>query len=381
MIITKTKIVSNSNVAQYAWRRLAQFQNIDFTTKLICDLHQLDSKQKSNARKQAEHIKYCLTQAKEYYDSSEVVSLATKPVLLYYCTMSLALAEVLLKQTGNSRLSALRANHNCHGLALNLASEPNTTESLEVAASKIVAKSQTGSQGQPKGTFEVWRRSAREYPLGGYLTEVHGKTTSERFETLFSPSNAPPPYLARKGINLHDCMTNLPYMADTLRRWGSRLEMVRATVSRNHIVASDEVSTTIIIHPTSADLLDAFGSLCKLHSEYTNILNITEPPSGCIIEWNQNTDLAFSLPHSTCINSKDVYFTCSPDNLGEFGYIYLALHMLGNFARYYPDFWIKHIENNSPLANASDDLCNNVLTRLPLLTLSELSRQYQVLEK
>ena len=67
--------------------------------------------------------------------------------------------------------------------------------------------------------------------------------------------------------------------------------------------------------------------------------------------------------------------------MGEFGYLYIALHISGNFARYYPDIWLKHIEKNSPLAMAIDELCNHAFDRLPLLILSELFRVYHVLEK
>lgn len=156
--------------------------------------------------------------------------------------------------------------------------------------------------------------------------------------------------------------------------------MVKAKVSRTWTPALNKSAVSIIVHPSSAELLDAFGNLCKLSLSYVNALQITELPSGYILEWEASGDY-MCLPHSTCINSEDTYFTCSSENLGEFGYIYLSLHMLGNYARYYPDQWMKHIEAYSPLASVADDLCRNAMTRLPLLSLSELSRAYHVIEK
>lgn len=385
MIINAVTKIIGSEAAQYSWRSLAQFQNIEFTTNVICTLHKLGEKQKSNAKKQAEQIKYCLIQAKEYYDASKGASLATRPVLLYYCTMSLALAEVLLKQNGDSRLAVLRANHNCHGLTLNISSEPSALESLTDASSKLIAKPQIGPQGLAKGTFEVWRKSAREYPLAGYSKEYQDGGHTSSFRAFFTPENIAPPPLKSKGINLHDCLVNLPCMSDALSRWGSNLNMVRATIKGETYSSENKRLLTVIIHPTSPDLFEAFGRLCKIQPDVVNNLVVTELSSYSSLSYIFAFDLiagqTISFPHAISINSEDVYFSCTNENLGEFGYMYLALHILGNFARYYPDYWMKHIEMNSPLANAADDLCNHSLTRLPLLTLSELSRKYHVVQK
>jgi hypothetical protein len=380
MLIQSVSKINETDVENYAWRRLGQFQNIEFTAQLICRLHKLEKKHLPNAKKQAEQIKFCLTQAREYFEASKLVTLATKPVQQYYCIMSLALAEVLLKQTADSRLSALRASHNCHGLAFSLTADPSTNDSLADALVKMHAKPQLGSRGLPKGTFEVWRRSAREYPLGGYFTEMHGEASTTGFRVIFGPEDTPPPPLENKGVNLHQCLTNLPYMADAMARWGVQLRMVKAKVSRSWTPASNKSSTRIIIHPSSAELLNAFGNLCKLSPNQVNAFRITELPSGYILEMEDSNDY-MCLPHSTCINSEDTYFTCSTENLGEFGYLYISLHILGNYARYYPDQWMKHIEAYSPLASVVDDLCLNAITRLPLLSLSELSRVYHVIEK
>jgi hypothetical protein len=62
----------------------------------------------------------------------------------------------------------------------------------------------------------------------------------------------------------------------------------------------------------------------------------------------------------------------------EFGYIYLALYILGNYARYYPDKWLADVEKNSPLALAVDEFIHVVEQRLALLTYGELARTYFV---
>ena len=63
--------------------------------------------------------------------------------------------------------------------------------------------------------------------------------------------------------------------------------------------------------------------------------------------------------------------------LNEFGWYYLALFIVGNYARYYPDRWIVDV-GNTPLALAIDELLRTAVIRVPLLALSEMSRSYLV---
>jgi hypothetical protein len=69
-----------------------------------------------------------------------------------------------------------------------------------------------------------------------------------------------------------------------------------------------------------------------------------------------------------------------PDHscLNEFGFIYVALFIAGNYARYYPDFWIHDVEENTQLGMAIEEFLGVVERRVGLLTLSELSQTYYV---
>jgi hypothetical protein len=66
--------------------------------------------------------------------------------------------------------------------------------------------------------------------------------------------------------------------------------------------------------------------------------------------------------------------------LNEFGYLYVALFIAGNYARYYPDRWVLDVENSTPLALATEELIRVADSRLPWLALSELERKYYVEE-
>ena len=384
MIITATRKIPNQEVADFAWNRIAQFHNLNYTTEVLIKLHNLPKKHHSNAKKQSEQIRYCLLQAREYFDSAKAVSLATRPVLLYYCVMSLALAEILLKQDAESRLEKLRESHGAHGLSLLISSDPLPSDTFEEAASKLSANVQIGANKSPKGTFEVWRRSAREYPVAGNVQTLVSGGTLSSFSSLLIPADKEMSMPSSNKISLLDCVTNLPYLADVLGRWGSELQMIRSKVVR--IVDQNNAGALpvlqITVHPSKSHLIDQFGNLVKAHSWLVNYIDIHEFPSGYVLSLRElNAPYHMELPHAVCISDEDVFFSCGDNQLGEFGNLYVSLNILGNFARYYPDKWMPNIEKNSAFANVVEELCANAFKRLPLLTLSELSRTYHVLEK
>ncbi|WP_207180587.1 YaaC family protein [Methylobacterium indicum] len=118
MIITKHTTVRNKDIKRYAWSELRKFHNVRYTSDCHINLLSVPHKFKKFADKQASHIRYSLIQAREYAVAAETATLATRPVLLYYSCMSLALAEILMKQAGDSSLDKARSEHNHHGLSL-----------------------------------------------------------------------------------------------------------------------------------------------------------------------------------------------------------------------------------------------------------------------
>jgi hypothetical protein len=116
IIINSTRRAPSRDIGPFAWSGLRRFLNETLASEMIQALHQPDKKQRSNVRKQARHVRYCLMQAREYADAAERASLVTRPTLYYYSAMCLALAETLLKQGGMTSLDAARQKHSHHGL-------------------------------------------------------------------------------------------------------------------------------------------------------------------------------------------------------------------------------------------------------------------------
>jgi hypothetical protein len=109
-------------------------------------------------------------------------------------------------------------------------------------------------------------------------------------------------------------------------------------------------------------------------------LEFREMPSGGIIQWSDTleTTMRLRLPNGTMWTADEVRFWPCEQPLNEFGFMYVALYIVGNYARYFPDLWMRDVERNSPLALAVEELLAMTARRMPLLSLSELSRIYFV---
>lgn len=85
-----------------------------------------------------------------------------------------------------------------------------------------------------------------------------------------------------------------------------------------------------------------------------------------------------SFPQSSMLSKDEVRFFATNHPLNEFGLFYVALYIAGNYARYFPDKWMRDIDCASPLALAVEELLVQAAQRVPLLALSELTRNYLV---
>lgn len=382
MLISDCSIYRTTDPASYAWSRLKHYQNIEAVTQEIIRLHRLPDKHKANAKRQATQLRQCLLQANEYFEAARSVSLATRPVLLYYSIMSLALCEVLFKQSADSRLEKLRERHGCHGLQLAIPSTIDPTASLAEAASSLRARPQTAPDGTARGTFEVWRRSSREYPMCGEytLTAMNGIGTTTGYRTLMIGEDKEPDAIPATGYSLLDVLSGLPQMVEYFGVHGCPVQVVRATCRMREQGNSAGGEISIIVHPASHRLLEEFSHQVSARPNSAHLIDIAELHSGYFIKLPLNQSWEIHFPWATSVTKGETWFSCRRQQLNEFGLIYVALHIAGNFARYYPDRWLAHIEASSPLALAIDKLTEVAFDRAPLLILGELARSFFISE-
>ena len=157
--------------------------------------------------------------------------------------------------------------------------------------------------------------------------------------------------------------------------------LIRARCKRVHLVDNTH-QITITVHPNRPETLEQFYSNVMFSPISFEKTHISEMPSGLIIRVDipENSPNYFKLPLGISYNMDDVYFCADHPPLTEFGFFYLALFILGAYARYYPDKWIRDIETASPLSIGAEILICQFDQRVPLLALSEMTRELLVVE-
>lgn len=318
MIISNAARVRASNLRDYCWSHLRDFHNVAYCRDLLIRLHKIPLKHKKNAEKQAEQIRFCLSQAKEYFDASQAVSISTKPVLLYYSIMHLALAEILFKQSGDSSLDRARHEHRHHGLSEKISNSNKHDASLKEAATALGAKPMI-KLNKRIGTFELWHRTARELPIIGKWENVF--TGQHAFRAVLSGVDERLPLVTNSGLTLLDCFRNLPCMITYLNRHGIVSNLIRATC-RVIEQQNKEYQIVIIIHPDNKNSLDLFYSNIKFAAAAFDRIQIEERSSGIILRIQSSAEAPafFHMPLGTCESIEFVHFCCNHVPLNELGF-------------------------------------------------------------
>lgn len=252
------------------------------------ELQSVPQKHARNVRKQAEQIRYCLIQAAEYFAAAETVSLATKPLLLYYGTMSLALAEILFKQDGGSSLDIARGQNAHHGLTLRVERRPNLLKNLSESALALGARPLIREGNSRFGTFELWHRSSRETPCCGLVKNLlDNGGTNEGTNVLMVAADERLPAIPDEGLSLLDCFRALPGMIGSLAHCGVSTELVRVRL-RVHNQGDNSSSFQILIQPTAQELLERFLPLVKFKEYTMEQVLVRDLPNSLIVDVNSS---------------------------------------------------------------------------------------------
>ncbi len=236
--------------------------------------------------------------------------MATKPNLLYYCAMSLAFAELLLKQTGDASLDRAREKHRHHGLTLSVCG--TKSDSLVEQAAALVAKP-VSADGRRIGTFEQWHKSARDLPLAGKVTELTLLGTyRERFQAIASPKDEQLHAIPKNGISLLDCLKYLPDMANFLAANQITPDIIRGRVSlqyQNSHGVHNNTTLTFIVNPGPNRLIDEFFNNWVCHPSEVNYIECTDIVDGGIITVTCDPTYPIndmSIPSGSMWNSQEV---------------------------------------------------------------------------
>ena len=381
MQLVSSTLVTEGDVGAYAWSALRVFRNVEHTAAAIASAHGFEHKDRQNIKKQARQIRDCLIQAEEYARAAEAVSSATRPTLQYYSMMMLATAEVLFKGTGEVSLDRARGQHRHHGLTFVAPSAPQGTHT----AADLRAKPVSFGAADRRGTFALWHRHSRLDPMCGetVINLANGGQLTKRSQILLLATDEPPSELDDDGVTLLDCLKHIPGLGASLSLMGARPLFARATLSAQRI--EGKTDTTIAnFHPSDAAVLQRIYGIVK--SSDPDALTTFDYPSGRVYRHTrQNVEAdgepsLLTMPNGVTIGSHTYFWPYGDDEakLNYFGWLYVTAFILGSYARYYPDLWMRDIEAASYLAGAADAFFRIAAEHGPLATYSALSRVYQV---
>jgi len=186
-----------------------------------------------------------------------------------------------------------------------------------------------------------------------------------------------------QGITLIDCMRSHPECARSISQFGVNTTAVRAITSREQSELTKTVSSSIFIQPAAPDILEACYGQILFGASAVNTLNISEFRSGMGIRWSTSENdpqIPIHLPVATQSRVGEFFMQTDVQYLNEFGILYVGLYILGNYARYYPDYWMNDVDSSSALALAAHDFVDVAEDRAPLLALGEFERRHLVLD-
>jgi YaaC-like Protein len=389
VIITKLRVADQTDLTRKVWAGLRTFHNVERVATILLDeiANKNHSKSvKQNVKKQAEQIRYCLLQAREYYDASLAVSMATKPVLLYYSLMNLALAQILFTQSGDSSLDRAREQHRHHGLLFKFDGNRLSSDNLRDAASKLAAQRATRDTGEPFGTFELWLRSCRDTQICAQTTRTLIGNNLIRMEVIAEPPDHRPEIQFER-MSLLECIQRLPTMQSFCLENGVGSNILRTTAVRYLDQPNRTGRFEIRIHPVDEVVFRRFIEYLRIKPDCVDRVSFLDLVNGGLLTFTESFmvdqwfPLSMSFPPAQIVFDDEILFWDQPQSLNEFGFFYVALFICGSYARYFPDRWMKDIEVDAPIVQSIEEIVHLAEQRVPLLTLSVLERNVVILRR
>lgn len=303
-------------------------------------------------------------------------------MLLYYSLMNLAIAEILLKQSGDSSLDRAREQHRHHGLSFSLNPISGKDMVIEKTLGQLTAELARKSNGEHYGTFALWLRSARGAPMIAKVIDHSSGSRLSSYRAVGLPVDDVFDAKITK-ISLADCIGRLPALYTFCNTVNVQSQFMRCQIEGTTNADAKSGRFALAIHPGDQAVYEATIAQIKVRSDCIPAMQYDDHGhfGTMIYQHSQDFPMMFRLPLS-CNIYTDECMLCAPDPVtNEFGYYYLSLYMCGNYARYYPDHWIRDMASSSFLSTAVNEVMHTAQERVPLLALSEFERAYNVLDR
>jgi hypothetical protein len=375
------KKLNLGNLGTEVWASLRNFRDASYCEELIRSRHNLGAKEHTdNIRKQSSQAGQCLRQAEEYFGAARVVGPATKPNLLYYGMVSLALATVLLNRTGEYSLDKLRTKiPHRHGFDL------VGFSTLDPAGSPIAVLEQICCK-PSAGLFPIWYEALSPDPVVGKITKILPGNLSNVGLRLLSPGNKLAPFasISGKSLSAIQLLRQIPDMLLFLADTGVAPDVFWADISlETNEIAKSYHLTVAAHHVSSPELADRLIRQIRLVGDSPDKISIRQQGNSFLADIRTT----FPPPEGFEISMPEAGRTLEgqtllwdepplPEAVAHYGLMF-CLSML---VRYYPDQWIRLLDRGHRGANFLLYFVDLAERKFPLLTLNELTQKFHCLE-
>lgn len=355
-----------------SWRRLFEYANIELAIERISVIHgkPKDDSERRNYEKQAQQVRACLLQAKEYFDVATTSSLVTQPNHLYYGSVALSNACMLIRGDGKKSLDFLRKDkiNAHHGLIFKIPSNIKSSEILENSRVEI----------KMHGHFQNWYTTLPKTQDIYSLTRTVGQSsTMSRYTHTGAFNIGNIDALAGKKVTLMSLIKKIPDVVGDLMRYNIPVDFFRG---EHEVRVTDEFNANIrehsfIIHasPSEEVLLDMLEEFV-CNDAVNFCYNIGENKTSGIVTCKPgNGERPFSFPDCRkTLDHKTIFFK-EVDDRPEVVDLYLIIYALSMLSRYYPDIWMSFIESRCKEVAIIECLMNIMSLKLPTLMLSQIA--------
>lgn len=368
--------IVSDDIERETWRRLHEYANIDLATDYLTSRHGApkDQQEKRNRKKQAEQTRFCLLQAKEYFDAARLSSLYTSPNHLYYGLVALTSAQMLLLGDGTSSLDYRRQDpaNGHHGLRFttgcNASSARHGLTILDSSYAEVLRS----------GHFVSW------YSHLPSRMDIYAQVTAEMKEGTFVDSRVFGGYEMAKSAAMIgrrrtalELLRCLPDLAQDFNRY--RMPVSAARSSQEVRVRHDAPTRHLwtfhqIFDRTSPEkLLERF----QVPPRFAEYLHARATASGslmaveAVIPDLEGFEIRYPESRDTMDHETITYFdSIDTHELVDSFVIAFQLSML---SRYYPDLWVGCIESHCKASKLIDRAVETLIKKAPLLALSLIS--------
>ncbi len=366
--------ITCENTYEESWRRLLEYANIELAVEAIEEIHGAPpSGNYYNYKKQAEQIRVSLLQAKEYFEAVKNSSLFTKPNHLYYGSVALSVACMLLRGDGTKSLDYLRKskNNSHHGFDFSFSSNTKKAKIginlLEHSYVKIA----------PHGHFANWYGTLlKAQPIAGLVKKKYNNSTMTNFDRIGSYEIADFDNLKGKKESLIDIIKRLPDMSSELRRYGIEFYTARGEHIEIINMGNKQRESVFSFHDSpSYNVLMSIVKRFTCPAGVNFSIEIQYGATSGFVRTRKDKQWDYSFPDSReTTDHKTIYFKenfVTPEIVDAFQICY-GLSML---SRYFPDIWVCFLESHCKGAKLVERLIAILISKIPTLMLNQISKQ------